>query len=391
MLSKNFILNPKNSAPDNIGAFAYPYFSLVFGLILFLLSALSIRAEETAYITPTFVRVITSPFEQYNDVNPDWSTDGEIISFERYDMNQHDIILANKDGKKLQTITTNVKKEADLDFLFSPVDELMAYNTGISWSSNKSEFVFVSSGKTGNFDLFIGKVGTEKTRRLTFHALKDNQAHWSPMEDNILFISARDGNAGLYMIDAQNGNMVQLLGQNYKSLHPVWSPDGKNIALMIGEEDSYHIYVINDINNPQESLIRISNNSHHNIRPSWSPDGNQIAYFSADENNRWNISITKLHSETVKEEIVATDVIQNSNKGPTWLPDSINIAYIKNEINSYNPIYIVDTVRKQNGLFLTNTKMNLDLSCSKNGLLVFQSQDRQWSRIFIAGIPGFKG
>ena len=349
---------------------------------------------DTSYITPTYIRIITNPYEQYNDVNPSWSSNGEFISFERYDMNTHEIILSDKTGKKLQTIIAQGKKESELDMLFSTEEDVTSYNTGISWSPNHDEFVFVSSGKSNNFDLFIGKTGTEKTRRLTFHAHKDNQAKWSPINDDILFVSAREGYAGLFKINSTSKKITQLLDEKFDILHPVWSPDGEKIALMIGVDGLYQIYVINDIKNPESSLTLISAKSRHNIRPSWSPNGNGVSYFSSTESNTWNInvaSVSNTDQEKHTEKTVAFDVIQNSSEGPTWLPDSKNIAYIKNENNSYNPIYIVDTNSDKHGLLLTNTKMNFDLSCSSDGILVFQTQDRQWSRIYIAAIPGFKG
>jgi len=348
---------------------------------------------DSSYITPTYVRIISSLYEQYNDINPSWSSNGEYISFERYDMQSHKIILSNQSGKTLQTIKAEGKPKDVFDFLLSSEEDVISYNMGISWSPEHNEFVFVSSGKSNNFDLYSGNTNSNKSRRLTFHADKDNQAQWSPVNNNILFVSAREGHAGLFMIDATSGVITQVLDNTFDTLHPVWSPDGTRIALMIGVKGLYQIYVINDLKKPMASLQLVSQYSNHNIRPSWSPDGTKLAYFSFDISNSWNISIANIpaNKPVMSEDTIAHDVIQNSSRGPTWLPDSINIAYIKNETDSYNPIYIVDTNQKKHSLFLTNTKMNLDLSCSQSGILAFQTQVKQWSRIYIAAIPGFNG
>ncbi|HFD31870.1 MAG TPA: hypothetical protein ENJ28_04035 [Gammaproteobacteria bacterium] len=342
-------------------------------------------------ITPSFIKIITNPYEQYNDVNPGWSPLGTYISFERYDMHSHNIVLSDLEGNVLKNVLAQGKPLSEMDLLFSEEEQVISYNTGISWSKNEKQYVFVSSGKSNNFDLFLGKIDSDKTRRLTFHPLKDNQAQWSPSNDDILFISAREENAGLYLINAVSGKVKRLLDHKYDALYPVWSPDGKRVAVMIGQNSTYQIYVINDIAQPELSLQKISGKYIHNIRPSWSPDGSKLSYFSFEYPNRWDINIVDLVNENPVEITIASDVIQNSSRGPTWLPDSTSIAYIKNETDRYNPIYIVDTSVNQHKLFLTNTKMNLDLSCSPTGILAFQSQDRQWSRIYIAGIPGFKG
>jgi len=96
---------------------------------------------DTSYITPTYIRVITNPYEQYNDVNPAWSSNGEFISFERYDMHTHNIILSDKFGKKIQTIHAKGKPDDELDLLFSTEEDVTSYNTGISWSPANNEFV----------------------------------------------------------------------------------------------------------------------------------------------------------------------------------------------------------------------------------------------------------
>jgi len=357
---------------------------------VFFLPPISNANDEISYIVPTYIRTITNPYEQYNDVNPDWSGDGKYVSFERYDMKTHNIILSDVNGKKIKTIVVETATDNEMDFLFSAEAQPSSFNTGISWSPETKDFVFISSGKTNNFDLFIGKTESNKTRRLTFHPLKDNQAMWSPINNKILFVSSRDGNAGVYIIDATTSKLVRLLETTFNALHPVWSPDGNKVALMLGKNSLYSIYVVHDLSKPSESLQKISGKSQHNIRPSWSADGKKLAYFSYSEQGSWDISVADITQRNLTEKTVATNVVQNTNQGPAWLPDNKNIAYIKNDPNAYNPIFIVDIEKSTHGLFLTKTKMNMDLAVSSNGVLAFQSQERQWSRVFIAGIPGFR-
>lgn len=367
---------------------------LVSGVIL-LSSAYA--SEISLAAKPDYVKSITNPYEQYNDIHPTWSADGNIISFERYDTGKHEIILSDRKGKKLQTIAISSASEFSLDDLLGETSNSMSFNSGISWAPDNSQFVFTSNGKFNNFDLYLGNFGQSQSKRITFHHQKDSQATWSPNGKYIAFVSSRNGHAQLYRYDTESSEIVKLLDKDHDTFYPSWSPDSTKLVFMQERNNTYQIFVIDNIEKPEKSLRQVTELNSHSIKPSWSMDGSKLAFYhssnSSNQDEVWDILVVDyaagslITSKTINKHIVANNVILNSESGPTWLPDNSHIAYVSNENERYNPIHLVNIHSKKTILFNTDTKLNKDLSCSKDGILAFQTQDRQWSRIFIAKLP----
>jgi len=380
------------------------YYHMTNKFILFIILLLCVQAmtwsADIGFVSPVYVKSISEPYERYNDINPSWSHASEYISFERYDALSHEIVVVDTDGKLVKNISTKTSPDVELSELLPELSDSTHFSFNMHWATNSDSFVFVSNGKTDNFDIYSGDIADTTIHRLTTHNAIDNQVHWAPNTKQLAFISSRQGKAGLMLYNFATKKVSPALSGNYDVLNPVWSPTGDKIALMIGDSNRFQIYVIDDIKNADSSLRAITNFPHrNNIRPSWSPDGKHLAFFSIDINQdsnlAWQLLVvdannnSQISKNSIQKHILSDHVIQNSVYGPCWLPDNKHIAYIQYIDDSYNPIHIVNTKNKKQGLVITNTKINRDLSCSPSGMLAFQSQDKQWSRIFIAKLPGY--
>ncbi len=364
------------------------------------LIASAVANEPVRVIEPVFVNSISNSKNQHNDTQPNWSADGELVSFERSDTSQREIILSNTQGNSLKTIAIHTETES-LDDLFGESSDKISFNYGISWAPNNKDFVFTSNGEQDNFDLYRGNINNTHYQRLTNHSGKDSHASWSNDGRFIAFISSRDGRPQLYRLDTKSLEIIKLTTRDKNTFYPVWSPDSKQLAFIQETEGIYQVFVIDNIDKPASSLRQLTNLSNISVRPSWSSDGKKIAFFHLSSSNdvavQWDIialnsQITKPVNDIIlKEYRLADNVVLNSNTGPTWIPNTEYLAYVDNKNKNINPIQLVNLNTHQHLLLNTHTILNKDLSCSKDGVLAFQSQDMQWSRIFISKLPELKG
>ena len=94
---------------------------------------------------------------------------------------------------------------------------------------------------------------------------------WSPVGDKIAFVSRRDGNLEIYVINSDGSGQRRLTRNTVGDSHPVWSPDGRRIAFVSKSQ----VYVMNADGSGQRRLTR---NGARNFAPAWSPDGQRIAF-----------------------------------------------------------------------------------------------------------------
>jgi Tol biopolymer transport system component len=147
---------------------------------------------------------------------------------------------------------------------------------------------------------------------------------WSPDGQKIVFVSERDGNAEIYVMDKDGSNQTNITNNPWSDANPAWSPDGSRIAFSsnrsdIPGQDVYYqdIYVMDSDGNNVENLTNSLNNIESEA--DWSPDGSQIAYSAG------------LTGEIYVMNSDGTNPVGITNGGePKWSPDGEQIAFVRN-------------------------------------------------------------
>jgi TolB protein len=338
------------------------------------------------------------------------------------------------DGTPVRTIYYQASEDDDgLNALLPGLGLSVSYNSGLAWSPRGERFVFMSNAGEGNYDLYLGNLQGKTSQRLTDSPQKDGQPDWSPTDNTVAFVSGRDGGAHLYLLDVDSRRVASASMGDKAYLYPRWSPDGKRIAVVYGDNENHDIAVLDDIVSPAELAAAAAAKAaaakaaagtpaktkpgaapaappppakppavqraltawaHDDLSPTWSPDGRRVAFYTnynpEGDPKVWAIVVVESERRAPAGEaeliarVVARNVVPDVAVGPAWLPDGRRIAYVGNDKNDYNPIYIVDVESKQSVRLKTDTHINRELSVSPQGLIAFRAQVEQWDRVFIA-------
>jgi len=119
------------------------------------------------------------------------------------------------------------------------------------------KLVYSTWRKDGSQDIYlIEDINLKhlKPIRLTQHPAPDFHPRWSPDGKNIVFVSRRDGNDEIYIMDITSGEIERLTHNPARDLEPAWSSEGRKIAFISNRDpNSSGIY---DISNPKHTVSK---------------------------------------------------------------------------------------------------------------------------------------
>ena len=119
----------------------------------------------------------------------------------------------NADGSGL----TNLTQSRENDFFAS-----WAMNG--AWSPDGSKLAFVSK-RDGNEEVYIMDADGSRQTNLTNHAARDWGAAWSPDGSQLAFVTDRDGNFEIYLVDVASGLLTRLTDSPGSDQEPIWLTD----------------------------------------------------------------------------------------------------------------------------------------------------------------------
>ena len=206
------------------------------------------------------------------DATPEWSSDGTLVAFARYDGSGSSIMVA--EGTKLTNLTPRPTRGVS--------------NVDPSWSPDGTSIVFASN-RDGNFDLYVVNTNGSGLRKLTKSdgSIQNLEPDWSPVGSTIVF--SRSGgdvtrNApGLFAVKAGGGAVRRLTATTtlYGDPQPEWSPDGSTIVFTSARHRrNIDLYLLHPSLKGLDRVQRITTNKSYDGEATWAPDGSGLVFVS---------------------------------------------------------------------------------------------------------------
>jgi TolB protein len=158
-------------------------------------------------------------------------------------------------------------------------------------------------------------------------AYDDMWPSWSPDGQSIVFVSTRDGDPEVYVMDRDGAGARRLTTSPGRDAHPAWSPDGSTIAFQSPRQDGHtRIFVMKADGTGQRAIT--SNIGFCGV-PAWSPDGRRLAFQCTEDLARvhagapWKLYVVDLAGGPMQPLTTG----EGNDQVPHWSPDGAQILF----------------------------------------------------------------
>ena len=149
----------------------------------------------------------------------------------------------------------------------------------LGWSPDGRHLAFSSRcdlGKEGSVELFEWDIDTGEVIQLTDSESINGSPAYSHDGRYLAYQSVKPGeSADLFVLDLETGEVANITNNpEFKDSHPSWSPDDSQMAFVSNRDGNDEIYVVDVILEPFASSanpVNITNHPAKDIEPAWSP------------------------------------------------------------------------------------------------------------------------
>jgi TolB protein len=175
--------------------------------------------------------------------------------------------------------------------------------------SKDNNIVLYQSNESGKWQICMTNLATGKQRLLSDGKYNDNFPDWNASNDRIAFVSDRDGNEEIYVLDIKIGKLERLTSDAARDIHPYFSPDGKyllfNSTRGNGSLDVYRYTFSN------KKTERLTATAEHETCARYSPDMKKIVFLRNDDAED---DVYLMDTKTLKE----TNLTQTPHQRDGW-------------------------------------------------------------------------
>ena len=328
--------------------------------------------------------------ENAHQENLSWSKDGSVLGYELVKNRQRIILLQDLARSYQKVLAILPMLAGDSPRTGGASLTFNTYNAFLRWSYDSSQYSFMSNGGNGDFNIYVGELGSGE-HLVAQNPAKDGFATWNPRHNELAFTSSRTGQGDLYLIK-KGAREHRLTFNPSPDLYPEWTKDGQGLVFVSGGFSQHKIMVV--LRGQSTSVwakpYLFVRGGSEQMRPVMSPNGRYLAFYSLGEQGDWNLHVLPFKrnksypSHALKHSVVARKVFLDLNSGVAFSPDSKKLFYVEDNLAKANRIFAYDLTSGQRYLLRTNTAMNHNLIMSRLGVLSFCAQHGAWNRVFVA-------
>lgn len=231
------------------------------------------------------------------DWAPQWNDHLQAILYNSSDTaRQFSILAVDRAGQQVDIDTKGME-----EFILSPKGEYALYTL----QDNKNRYI-------GIVDVALGT-----NHLLVVHPSYNGRPQWSPDGNYFSFISERDGNGELYLYKLATGQTMRLTTSDKREKYTSWMPDGQHLVYTyhysdLRDQEHNDIFQINIMTGV---IKQITKDDYFYQEIAVSPDGKRIA-FHAKRDGKDQIYTIGIDGKNEKQ-LTTADAYHGE---PCWIP-----------------------------------------------------------------------
>ncbi|MCX6093356.1 MAG: DUF5050 domain-containing protein [Candidatus Bipolaricaulota bacterium] len=208
---------------------------------------------------------------------------------------------------------------------------------GVTPTSTEDAVIAFVSKRNGNREIYLMDEHGGNQRRLTETRGDEDTPSWSPNGERLAFMYRERGswNWDILTMSLDGSARLTLVGSPSGDWECAWAPAGGVVAFSSDRGGDSEIYVIHIQGGSIEQLT--DNEAAIDGLPTWSPDGSSMAFFT-DRDGNWEIY--RMNADG-SNPVRLTENASARDFAPAWSPDGSRIAFASDR-DGNEEIYVMN-------------------------------------------------